>query len=114
MANNLMQSPIPASSHTVPQLSKIKQSITSISIPISKPNYSRYNKPYPNPNPNPYPYPYPSSGFTLRICCTTEEHNSGLLTDDAETISLTKASIYQSLEGHFLLKLINFFGFLKI
>ncbi|CAO2831038.1 unnamed protein product [Amaranthus hypochondriacus] len=99
MANNLMQSPIPASSHTVPQLSKIKQSITSISIPISKPNYSRYNKPYPNPNPNPYPYPYPSSGFTLRICCTTEEHNSGLLTDDAETISLTKASIYQSLEG---------------
>ncbi|KNA13111.1 hypothetical protein SOVF_119700 [Spinacia oleracea] len=79
MATNLMQPQFP-------QLSKIKIPITSLSLPTPISNYTKFKH-------------CPFSGFRLRISCNSQEHNSSLLVDDEDPNALTKASIYQAIEG---------------
>ncbi|KMT09221.1 hypothetical protein BVRB_6g133230 [Beta vulgaris subsp. vulgaris] len=86
MATNLIQPPLPASHSHYPQLSKIKNPLTSFSLLTQKPNSSRFNH-----------YPFP--GFRLKIAAVIEEQSSDLHERDNDTITLTKASIYQAIEG---------------
>ncbi|XP_021728111.1 probable plastid-lipid-associated protein 7, chloroplastic isoform X1 [Chenopodium quinoa] len=88
MATKLMQPPIIPTSHSFPQLSQIKIPLTSsFSLPNSKFNCTKFKH-------------YLSSGFTLRVDCTTEEHSSDLLLNNEDTNFLTKSSIYSSIEGN--------------